>query len=228
MKLKKSIFIVAVLFLFGCGSSVESEQLSWERKKTTIQEYSAAYPYLKANIDKQYQQAVAAMEKAKSISDEEQKITAMRNANNLAFKGTIDKVMDLETMMDKVASSIKKIKEEFTAEEFTQKTNFLLEEANMEIEKAEVNLQTANQSAEMALFSFEKSTNKLKDVEQSLNKHQEEIQENRKKIEKETAAKAQETEEKVAPIANVECKKCGGLVNGNDVKCGNCGAPVKK
>jgi len=231
MNIKKSIYILCTIFFISCGSSVEGEQQSWDRNSESIKEYTRLFPQYETDMTKQYDKAAIAMEAAKQISDEDKKIEAMSAANDLALKGIAGKIMNLQEAMEDVDQVVDKIKDNFTTDEFSQKTNFLLEDADSEIYKAGVALEASFPTTEQAISEFTAVTNDLEDIKSSLDKHYREIQTNRSKTkqkEREATAEKENSKTVVAPIPDISCKKCGGKVKSGKTKCGNCGAPVKK
>jgi len=230
--MRKILSVLGVLFLFACGNSVEKQQEVWELKKTTVNEYSMKYPYLVESINTQFAKATEIMDNAIQTTDEKEQIKLMKEANASATKGAIDKVSDLEKVIESVGYDIRNIKDDFTSEEFTKKTTFLLEDANNCIDKADFLLQNSYNSADSALMLFKKECSKLKKVERSLENHYREVVNNRPdETVDETTIQTNSSDSKTKNSSKKEavlkCKKCGAKLEKGATKCKNCGAPVK-
>jgi hypothetical protein len=232
-----SIILAATLFLFSCGNSVEKQQANWDKNKATVAEYAAKYPVLAEKMNAQLAEAETAFNAAIEIADEKESIKAMKAANRLATNGAIYKVQKYESKIRDVESSINGIKHNFTSEEFTEKTSFLLEEATKELELARAVNDVTYTSADSALMAYTVATEILVKIDNSLDAHATEVYDARPDEEEEDAAEETVAEEEVQEtktttekkvVAEAKCKKCKSTLKKGATKCKSCGAPVKK
>jgi hypothetical protein len=229
--MKKIIIVLAIFLAAACGNTVEDQKTAWESNKTTVENYVSKYPYLAEKINAQYTKAKESMESANQISDEKKRIKAMKNANSICLDGAIEETRRFEREIESIKNRIASIKEGVKSSEFSQKTAFLLEEANNSLTKAEAAISSKYTSADSALTIFAKELRNLESLERGLDRHYHEILSNRHEdTAKNSAVKSSNSTNasKSAVVATFKCKKCGGLLKEGDVKCKYCGAPVKK
>lgn len=236
MKVLSFIFstIFSVLLLTSCGSSVESQHNAWESNKKTVEQYATKYPLLATLIKDQYATAEASMASALEIGDEKERISAMQKANALSTEGVISEVKKIERSTGALKQKITDIKDDFTSEEFSQKTAFLLEEAKESLEKANALLNSNNSSVDNILLALQNEATHLEEVYSSLDKHYDEIVDNRpddtkpQSEEDSSETKVSDNEQEQKSVATLNCKKCGSALAEGAIKCNQCGAPVKK
>ena len=230
----KLVTIFFALTLIACGNSVETQQSYWASNKAKVERYSAKYPYLADAINSQYLLAKEQMDIANGIADEKKRISAMKSANSICLRGPVAEVEKLENAISSLKDEIKTVKDKFKPDEFSQKTHFLLSEANDCLNEAEVAFSAKYNSADSALAIFETIREELSDIEQGIGKHYKEVTDSRPKendkitgpgISSESAGTHSDSS---SVVAMIKCNKCGSKLLESDIKCKNCGAPVKK
>ncbi|MFZ4578857.1 MAG: hypothetical protein ACOYOB_10725 [Myxococcota bacterium] len=67
----------------ACGPSEEGETRKWDANKLLVQEFSSKFAALKPSFDARQQEAQLAWDKAKALTDKDQRAQEMRKANEL-------------------------------------------------------------------------------------------------------------------------------------------------
>lgn len=97
--------LIALFGLSACSKSVEGESRRWEQGQRKVEELGVLYPRFKDALEAQRQKAEAAMEAARSVGDEKQRIEEMAAANQLLSGGFVGQLAAVD-------ASIKKIREQ--------------------------------------------------------------------------------------------------------------------
>ena len=233
MKIQKRIFTLLALamLIFSCGSSIEGQLSRWETEQKKANTYAVKYPGLKEVILHQLNIASDSIKIAQEIQNEEKQIDALRRANKLATKGPVKLLISFEEALSAVKKDVNKVKNEFSSEEFTAKTNFLLTDANRAIDNAERIGKTNYSDARTMLLELASAVKNLKTFEESVENHYKQVVDARpeptqsqstdKAKESKTASKTERAK------ANKKCKRCGSLASHNVTKCKSCGSPFK-
>ncbi len=87
--------VLATFALAACSKTVEGETKAWERNQSQAAGLKALYPGFTAALDQQLQRAQAAMEAAKTASEED-KPKRMAEANALLAGGWVGELQDLD------------------------------------------------------------------------------------------------------------------------------------
>jgi uncharacterized protein YoxC len=175
----KIFTILLTLILLSCGTSVENEEAVWKQNKTTITNYKNKYPYFSKKIDTQFEIADAAMKKALTIADEEEKMKAMQKANDQATSGYINAIEGLENNLQALSRDIKKLVD-LESNEYTHKTTYLLEDANKKKANAETILNAVYTETDDPIQKFINCSNELSQFKRSTDKYFREINKTRR------------------------------------------------
>ena len=175
----KILTILIALLLFSCGASVENEEAAWKQNKTIIKNYKNKYPYFSKKIDTQLEIADAAMKKALTIADEEEKMKAMQKANEQATIGYINAIQGLENNLQTLNRDINKLVD-IESNEYTHKTTYLLEEANKKKTNAETLLNEVYAETDDPIQKFISCSNDLSQFKRSTDKYLREINKTRR------------------------------------------------
>jgi len=97
---------VALAGLPACKKTVEGESKRWSSTTQRVQELQALYPGFATPLKDQLKKAEAAMEAAKGISDEQEKIKKMAEANALALEGFAGKLGDVERLQKQIREKV--------------------------------------------------------------------------------------------------------------------------
>ena len=232
--MKKLVNLCFALIIISCGNSVEIQQSYWVSNKEKVERYSVKYPYLADAINTQFLLAKEQMDIANGISDEKKRISAMKSANSICLRGPVTEVEKFENACKSLKDEIRFVKDKFKPEEFSQKTHFLLSEANDCLNKADAAFSAKYSSAETALSVFKNISEELSDIELGIEKHYKEVTDIRsKENEKITGTgipsdNMGNSSDSSKVVATIKCNKCGSKLLANDINCKNCGAPVKE
>jgi hypothetical protein len=97
---------LALTVFAACKKSVKGESKRWERANQTVDELAVQYPGFKSALEEQRSKAKAAMEAAEKISDEEERIDKMSEANKLLTGGFIGQLGDVDKKEKKIRDEI--------------------------------------------------------------------------------------------------------------------------
>jgi hypothetical protein len=97
---------LALAGLPACKKTVEGENKRWTSTTRRVQELQALYPGFAAPLKDQLKKAEAVMEAAKGISDEQEKIKKMAEANALALEGFAGKLGDVERLQKQIREKV--------------------------------------------------------------------------------------------------------------------------
>ena len=175
----KTFTILLTLLLFSCGTSVENEEAAWKQNKTTITNYKNKYPYFSKKIDAQFEKADAAMKKALTIANEEEKMKEMQKANDIATTGYINAIVGLENNLQILNRDIKKLVD-IESNEYTHKTTYLLEDANKKKTNAETILNAAYTESDDPIQKFISCSSELVQFKRSTDKYLREVNNTRR------------------------------------------------
>ncbi len=247
------IFGFITLLIASCGTSVESEIADFEKHKKRLNDYQLKYPILKEVLAKDLSRAEEAFSKAQAITDEEQKIDAIQQANGLISEKDrsgkmfeiklrsihpIHKVIKFENSVKTLESKRDRI-ERIEDSYFTEKTTYLLEkskEYNTEYKKiGKSSYANANElinAMDEYVEGVRKLNTQLSDYYNDYmeTKREDRVKDKSQKDSTSTATSLQKTTKtlETQEIASIKCTKCGTVSSGNAMKCKSCGAPLKK
>lgn len=104
----------------GCERTVDSENNRWVRNKARLERLSSEYPNLAVAFSAHLQQASQVYQQAEQVSNEEEKINLMAEANRKASPTYIKQLDQLDEKVEKLRTSSLELMER------SENSNFLL------------------------------------------------------------------------------------------------------
>jgi len=232
---KFGIVLGLALLIISC-QSVEDQEKNWATAKSKIDGYITKYPAIASELSSQRQDAENAYNLALKESDEDTKIEKMGTAISQLRRAPLATIESFEHQIRKTEEIIIDIKDDFTSEEFGNKTLFLIEQATPVINECKEALKAEYSNGQEALQVFEAKKLELRAAAGDLTSHYDEIMEKKREAEEqreaEIAAQKEEvkaeskTVEKPKETAVAKCKKCGTKSTAGTTKCKSCGASL--
>lgn len=232
MKKLLNLLFFVIIVLSGCGPSLESENENWTKNLESIALLKAEFPVYATFIDQKTEEAKKIWEEAAGISNEEQKLSKMVDANNLLKAGSLgnlrnlkNKISGLKTKKEALLSMKspnyqieQRVKTAFVSVENALKTaddviylsneNYRIEEATGKIDRAWNSVNDAYKEIEIIIDNI-KNENKVTADEKT--KKEQELKDEKQKAEE--------------AIADIKCQYCGTPNSHDYKKCKSCGAP---
>jgi hypothetical protein len=232
MKKLLNLLFFVIIVLSGCGPSLESENENWTKNLESIALLKAEFPVYATFIDQKTEEAKKIWEEAAGISNEEQKLSKMVDANNLLKAGSLgnlrnlkNKISGLKTKKEALLSMKspnyqieQRVKTAFVSVENALKTaddviylsneNYRIEEATGKIDRAWNSVNDAYKEIEIIIDNI-KNENKVAADEKT--KKEQELKDEKQKAEE--------------AIADIKCQYCGTPNSHDYKKCKSCGAP---
>lgn len=234
MKLRNIVLVLAAMFMiYACGTSVESQQKTWESNKSAVEGLKAEYPAFKTVLDEKLKKAQVIMDEAQGLSDEDAKIKKMQEANavfNKGFIGDLKKVKTESAKIDQKIAEIDKLKIDGSIKTDPANTIRMAKESKR---KAEDMLKTSTVSNEaqantIAANALTEINNAVKNLDgiigqaKNIKDDQQKAQEDQQKAKEDSIKKAEDAKK---PI---ECEYCGTMNEPTATKCKSCGASISK
>jgi len=235
--MKKSfIFLsIALLTFISCGPSKESENKAWEKNLEAAKNLKTDYPVFSAFIDSKIDEATKLWNDAAGISDEDQKLKKMVDANDVIEEGSIGNLMHMKS----------KIADLKTKKEGLMKLKTPDEQLESRTQTAFTTVADAIKTAEAVLymsnidFNINDAPGKIDQAWNGLNDAYREVEvitnsinaENKSITDEKTKNEQQVTDEKLKAeeaAKDVKCAYCGVLNSADFTKCKSCGAPREK
>ncbi len=195
---KLTLFLLFIVVTIACKKSVEGETAAWESNKTKLKKLKASYPSFADLLDKELKNAEAKWKEAQGISNEEEKIKKMAEANYTFNQGFVYELGTLETKMDNLSRKAKELSNSITAKDVNLSKSDLkiviasndeIKETLLQVEKL---LNKGVKSEDKAYTSIKDANKSLADAEMKLDAAMQIINESRnsKKTSKDSSATA--------------------------------------
>ncbi len=171
---KITLFLLLLVAMIACKKTVEGETSTWESNKTKLKKLKASYPSFAALLDKELKDAEAKWKEAQGISNEEEKVKKMSEANYTFNQGFVYELSTLETKMDNLSKKSKELSNSITAKDVNLSksdlknviaTNDEVKEALLQVEKL---LNKGVKSEDKAYTSIKDANKSLDDAEAKL------------------------------------------------------------
>jgi len=193
---KLTLFLLLIVALIACKKSVEGETATWESNKTKLKKLKASYPSFAELLDKELKNAEAKWKEAQGISNEEEKIKKMSEANYTFNQGFVYELGTLETKMENLSRKSKELSNSITAKDVNLSKSDLktviaandeVKESLLSVEKL---LNKGVKSEDKAYVSIKDANKSLADAEIKLDAAMQIINESRgtKKTSKDSSA----------------------------------------
>lgn len=228
MIMRKLLFLLSILFVFAaCTKTVESEGKAWESNKQAAKELSIDYPAFKTVIEEQIAKAETVMKEAEGISNEEQKIEKMAEANKMLTSGFIGGLKSIESDLDKMESKVLELQGLQMDSIARRNADRIINTADEAKAKAKDVLNkgaTTVADAELVVSKVEKDVD---DVIRNLDKAISDV--NAQNTETTTSESSADTSSTPAETdkANVKCDYCGKMNSHDATECKYCGGPIE-
>lgn len=165
-------FLCAPLLFLACAKTESGEKNRWQNNQNMIQGLAAEYPAFKTVLMQKWDEATALMEEAKKVSDEEERIEAMSDANralNVRFINelkTIDeKIKEIRELSREALKSAKNRTEEMLADVASRNADQTVDAVQASLRSPDVTDEfDANRRLEKAKDMLDDATNTLKKV----------------------------------------------------------------
>ncbi|MCU0440186.1 MAG: hypothetical protein MUC49_20040 [Raineya sp.] len=142
------LFVVGLLFLNACKSSVESEQRTWKNSVQNIEKLKTQYPSLAKILDVKLQDAQKIYKEAEGISDEKQKMDKMAEANKVLDNQFIRDLSSIEYKIKGIEKEMEKISKKKFSKASLSKINDGMQKASDLISSVKNHLsQSADETA---------------------------------------------------------------------------------
>jgi hypothetical protein len=232
MKKLLSVLLIAILVVFACGPSLETENANWKKNLEAMELLKTEYPVYKALIEQKTEEAKKIWDEASKISNEDQKLDKIVSANNLLEENTIG---NLRHMKNKI-SDLKTKKESLLG---MKTPNYQIEQR---AKNAFVSVDDALKNADEVIYlnqqdiRIDEATSKIDKAWTSLNDAYKEVEiiiDNINRENKAIADEKNQTEQKLnqekqkadEAVADIKCPYCGTMNVHDYKKCKSCGAP---
>jgi len=200
---KLTLFLLLIVALIACKKSVEGETATWESNKTKLKKLKTSYPSFAELLDKELKNAEAKWKEAQGISNEEEKIKKMSEANYTFDQGFVYELGTLETKMENLSRKSKELSNSITAKDVNLSKSDLktviaandkVKESLLSVEKL---LNKGVKSEDKAYASIKDANKSLADAEIKLDAAMQIINESRgaKKTSKDSSATASDKED---------------------------------
>ncbi len=230
-----TFFAISIFMLNACGPTLESSNENWKKNQEAMTQLKADYATFSPLIDQKLEEAKKVWDAAQGISNEEEKLDKMVEANQFLSSGAIGnlrnmkgKISDLkrkkESLMtmnvsnyqleDRTQYAFESVKKSIKKAEkamYMTKDEFNIDEAPGKLDRAFTGLTDAYKEVEIIIDLIDKENNKI--AEEKKDKEQK-VQDEKKKVEK---AKA-----------DIKCAYCGTMNKAGSTKCSSCGAAIEK
>ena len=98
--------LVLLVAAVACKKTEKGENQRWKNGVKTIDELKVWYPGFKAPLEAQLKKAQAAMDAAKAVSDEKQRVKQMSSANNMLTAGFVTQLKDIDAKKKAIQAKI--------------------------------------------------------------------------------------------------------------------------
>lgn len=229
-----AVVTIALLVLgMGCKKTEKGENQRWKNATKSVEELKVLYPGFKQALTEQYDQAKTLMDQAEKLSDEDDRIKKMSEANNLLSRGFVPQLAGVDAKQKAIQSKIVEITTKAADQSDRAGAQQAADNAKRTIAQVDAALKKGAPDAKSAAIIVSKVTADLDAAERLLGKVANMAQQKQGAA----AAPAAKTPGSNPPAANAQpaaepwtCEYCGHTNEHDHESCGNCGAarPAKK
>ena len=162
------LFLTLVLAI-GCKKSVEGESKTWDRANQTVEELKVLYPGFKAALVEQQTAAKTAMEAAKAVDGEKDKIKQMAAANSLLTGGFVGQLSQVDAAKKKIRSTVVELAGKAADERDKASMEKATQQADQILAEVETTLKRGAKNTTEASVILKKVTADLESAEATLN-----------------------------------------------------------
>ncbi|KOY87258.1 hypothetical protein AD998_14855 [bacterium 336/3] len=124
------LFLVSLILLNACKSSVDSEQRTWKNNVQNLEKLKTQYPSLAKILDTKLQDAQKVYKEAEGISDEKQKMEKMGEANKVLDTQFIRDLSSVEYKIKSIEKEMEKISKKKFSKSSLSKVNDGMQKAS--------------------------------------------------------------------------------------------------
>lgn len=228
--------VLALLSPASCKKTLEGETKRWDSSNATITRLAAEYPSFKAALEEQRRVATQAMDAAKQVGDQEQRIDAMARANTLLGGGFVGQLAAVERSKKEIREKAVDVPSSAKDEGDRLGARSAADAANRIITEVESRLRQGAADPAAATIVMQKVTSELRAAESALDKVARNInsKERAKKEAEKSAAKGAaaggaaagdgEAGDKPAKAATWTCEYCDTKNPAKNDVCSECAA----
>ncbi len=228
-----TLFVIGIFAINACGPTLESSNEDWKKNQEAMTQLKSDYAAFTPLIDQKLEEAKKAWDASKNISNEEEKLDKMVEANKILSKGSIG---DLRNMKSKI-SGLKNKKESLmkmkvSSYQLEERAQDAFETVKKAINKAEkviymgkddFNIDEAPGKLDMTFTGLTDAYKEVEIIIDLIDKENDKITQEKQKKEQ------QINEEKVKEEkADIKCEYCGTMNKAGSTKCSSCGGPIEK
>jgi len=226
-----TLLLISLTFLvFSCKRTVEGEKNAFNSNVKDVKSLALDFPSFKSVIDEQVTKAEAAFKESENISNEEQKIAKMAEANSLLTSGFIYDLKKVKSMKTDVQSKIGKIKGLTLKDNDRSFAYEMINQANQTITTTNNMLMMQVMSIADAEVAAKKGVNELdlslKNLDKIISSNQ--TQNNQTNNQNNNQNNQNNNQNNQTTVKTVKCEYCATENESANSNCKNCAAPLKK
>ena len=161
---------LALLTPTACKKTLEGETKRWDSGNATVTRLAAEYPSFKAALEEQRRVATQAMDAAKQVSGDEQRIDAMSKANNLLTGGFVGELDGVDRKKKEIRTKIVDVPAKAKEDGDRNSARSAADMANRIITEVESRLKQGAADPTAAQIVMKKVTEELRDADSALDK----------------------------------------------------------
>lgn len=166
------VFLILAIFLASCAKTVEGQKKRWQSNINRIQRVAIDYPAFKTILEDRRMEAQEMMDDAMNISDEELRIDAMSEANDVLIPDFVRGLENIERQIKEVQELRREVfrnaderVEEMLADVAAKEADRAIESARERLRQPPViNLADAAHRVGLAVNELSEAENTLKKV----------------------------------------------------------------
>jgi len=228
-------FVISTFAITACGPTLESSNENWTRNQEAMTKLKTDYNAYTPLIDQKLEEAKKVWDAAQGISNEEEKLDKMVEANQILSSGAIGNLRNMKSKISGLKTKKESLmKMKVSSYKLEERTQDAFETVKKSIKKAEKVIYISkddfdiNEAAGKLDRAFTGLTDAYKEVEiivDLINKENNEITQEKEK--KEQQVKEEKEKEEKAK-ADKKCEYCGTMNKAENTKCSSCAGPFTK
>lgn len=226
------LFFLTIFTLISCKKTVEGENQAFESNLRQLNELMSEYPQFKPALQQCMNEGKKAMEEARKVSDEKQRIEKMAQANTTLYPISASDLNNIRNLKDKLK---REISDESDLKKLSRNEQNTLDRAIDDARDAEKKADRyimdhkADNLSEMAGY-VANATRELNaaydDLNRLKNRYKKPVENKDKDKDKNNNSKdGKDSESNTSKV--VKCEYCGKKVDATKEKCESCGASLK-
>ena len=229
------LFVISIFALNACGPTLESSNEDWERNQEAMTKLKADYSAFTPLIDQKLEEATKVWNVSQGISNAEEKLDKMVEANKILSSGAIGNLRNMKSKISGLKSKKEKLmKMKVSSYQLEERTQDAFETVKKAVKKAEkviymdkddFDIDEASGKLDRVFTGLTDAYREVEIIVDLINKENTEItQEKQKKEQQIEEEKVKEEQAK----ADIKCSYCGTMNKAENSKCSSCGGPFEK